>query len=243
MTDRADYYVKKGVCIREVLPEPPVKEAPPVVAPQPQEVLLKCKNYGCNISFREEENHDTACRHHTAPPIFHDRIKGWNCCKEKKVYDWDEFRAIQGCAVGRHSTVDPKLLFQSSPTVDAAKAAEAKSEAAQIKSIADFNTQNPDAATASASALKTVARKSTRKPDGTARCQNKGCQKVFNVRENNARACTFHVGQAVFHDVAKYWSCCDKKKCFDFDEFMKVTGCRTGYHDDGEIDPSLLTAE
>lgn len=38
---------------------------------------------------------DTACRFHTAPPIFHDTKKGWSCC-EKRVYDWDEFEQLEG---------------------------------------------------------------------------------------------------------------------------------------------------
>ena len=38
---------------------------------------------------------DTACRFHTAPPIFHDTRKGWGCC-EKRVYDWDEFEQLEG---------------------------------------------------------------------------------------------------------------------------------------------------
>lgn len=38
---------------------------------------------------------DTACRFHTAPPIFHDTRKGWGCC-EKRVYDWDEFEQLVG---------------------------------------------------------------------------------------------------------------------------------------------------
>jgi len=54
---------------------------------------LKCRNYGCNQTFTEEENNPTACRHHTAPPVFHDTKKGWACCP-KRVYDWDEFNTV-----------------------------------------------------------------------------------------------------------------------------------------------------
>jgi len=109
-----------------------------------------------------------------------------------------------------------------------------------LKSIAAYNTENPNATTAAASAAKSLVRKSSRKTDGTAKCQRKGCQKDFVVAENSAAAClcVFHAGQPVFHDAVKFWSCCSDKKCFDFDEFLAVPGCQVGVHDDGEIDLS-----
>jgi len=232
MVDRQDYILKRGAYKR------PVR-----VANTSESKLgkLRCKNYGCNMFFDENENHDGACRHHTAPPIFHDRVKGWSCCREKKAYDWEEFKLIEGCAVGKHSTVEKPQLFTSSPTVDAANAAEARSASAQLKQISDFNQENPNASTAAASAQKTVTtRKSSRKSDGTAKCQNKGCQKSFVVNENKEDSCRYHRGQPVFHDAIKFWSCCSDKKCFDFEEFMQVPGCVLGYHDDGEIDIGLL---
>jgi hypothetical protein len=204
---------------------------------------LLCKNYGCGKYFVESENGPDVCRHHVLPPLFHDCIKGWSCCKDRKAYDWDEFQKIEGCATGPHSTVDPKLMFARSPNAprEGAAAAPDATPAPVLKSIADFNTSNPEAATAAASAAKTVlTRKSTRKPDGTARCLNKGCQMEFKVSENNAEACVYHQGQPIFHDAAKFWSCCPGRKCYDFDEFMKVVGCKRGFHDDGEIDIAAL---
>lgn len=44
------------------------------------------------------------------------------------------------------------------------------------------------------------------------------------------------VGNAVFHDAVKFWSCCADKKCYDFESFLAVPGCATGFHDDGVID-------
>ena len=73
-----------------------------------------------------------------------------------------------------------------------------------LKTIADYNKSNPDAATAAQSAVKTLApaeRKSSRSNDGTAKCKNRGCQAQFTVEDNNANACRFHTGQAVFHDT------------------------------------------
>lgn len=238
LQDRYDYYIRDGVHVKPVATE----KAATNETEADSVFKLRCKNFGCNQFYNEEENSDTACKHHVAPPIFHDRIKGWSCCKEKKAYDWEEFQAIEGCSVGRHSTVATgQKVFADSPTVTACNEAEARNPGQQnapvLKSIDDYNKQNPEASTAAASAVKTMStRKSSRREDGTAKCQNKGCQKVFTVADNQATACTYHKGQPVFHDAVKFWSCCPNKKCYDFDEFMAVAGCTQGYHDDGEID-------
>ena len=67
--------------------------------------------------------------------------------------------------------------------------------------------------------------------DGKFMCANKGCaDKSFVLEENNDNACKFHSGEAVFHDVKKYWSCCTAKPAYDFDEFLKLPTCTTGSH-------------
>lgn len=227
--DRYDYHIKHGKFVHKII----------TTTETTSSTAIRCRNYGCNQYFEESENHDTACRHHIAPPIFHDCIKGWSCCKERKAYDWEGFQQIEGCTLGPHSTVDPKVQFAASPTVAAANAAEEKNPGPVLRSIAEFNEQNPDAASAANSAVKTLnaPRKSSRNDDGiTAKCQNKGCQKVFNLAENSPSACTYHGGQPVFHDAIKFWSCCPNKKCYDFESFLEVPGCCNGYHDDGVID-------
>ncbi|KAK3022187.1 hypothetical protein RJ639_047009 [Escallonia herrerae] len=64
-----------------------------------------CKNKGCGQTFKEKDNHDTACNYHPGPAIFHDRIRGWNCC-DVHVKEFDEFMSIPPCTKGWHST-DP----------------------------------------------------------------------------------------------------------------------------------------
>ena len=68
--------------------------------------------------------------------------------------------------------------------------AESRSQA-PLKSIEEYNRQNPKAATAAKAASEKVqqAPSSTVKADGTATCLNKGCQKAFVVAENNETAC------------------------------------------------------
>ncbi|MCO5581264.1 hypothetical protein L7F22_035142 [Adiantum nelumboides] len=58
-----------------------------------------CKN--CKRTFTEMGNHDTACEYHPGPPVFHDRSRGWACCKVH-VKEFDEFLTIPPCAKGWH---------------------------------------------------------------------------------------------------------------------------------------------
>ena len=62
-------------------------------------------------------------------------------------------------------------------------------------------------------------------------CANKGCTaKSFVQEENDDQACHYHTGDAVFHDLKKYWSCCTSKPAYDWDEFMQLPTCSTGPH-------------
>ena len=204
----------------------------------------RCRNYGCNQWFKEDENTDAACRHHCKPPIFHETKKGWSCCSERCVWDWEDFIKIEGCTVGRHSTVDPKVKFATSPSAAAAEGSGAGAGAAAaaaaapvvLKTVEQFNASNPDAATAASSAAKTLLAgppAPAPRSDGKATCVHHGCRLEYVVAENVDDACTYHKGQPVFHDGGKHWSCCPTKVKYDFDEFMKVPGCTTGPHEDG----------
>ena len=35
-----------------------------------------CRNKGCGKTFKEKDNHDTACSYHPGPAVFHDRLRG-----------------------------------------------------------------------------------------------------------------------------------------------------------------------
>ena len=241
-----DYYITPGVYItpEKTLPSTPKMDKHGVP-------LLRCKNYGCQQYYSESENSDDACHHHTKPPYFHDTVKGWQCCRDIKAFDWEEFQAIKGCVVSRHSTEDPGIAIalsdreQAGQELAAERAAAGSGEAGAmppvppLRSVEGFNAANPDAATAAGGAAKILQapRKSSRTEDGlSARCQRKGCGVKFLIENNAPGACRYHAGQPVFHDAMKYWSCCADQKKMDFDEFMAVPGCAIGYHDDGVIE-------
>ena len=212
---------------------------------------LRCRNYGCNSHFVEAENGPEACQFHTKPPIFHDTKKGWSCCP-KRVYDWDEFQLLVGCERGPHSTQEPGKTFALSPNYSGPGSGAAAAGgsgggsggggggsgggggASGVKDISSWNSSNPEATTAAGSAAKSVAAQKARpaaRADGKAKCVNPGCQAEYVVAENGEKSCHYHAGAPVFHDRAKYWSCCPKK-AYDFDSFLALPKCVTGLHRD-----------
>jgi len=63
-------------------------------------------------------------------------------------------------------------------------------------------------------------------------CKNFGCQKKFTLATNFEGECRHHVKPPVFHETAKYWSCCPHKKAYDWEDFMKIEGCAVSRHTD-----------
>ncbi|GLE00595.1 hypothetical protein PINS_up009352 [Pythium insidiosum] len=219
-----DIFLKAGAS-KSRPPKPEVTKAPAAASN-----LLQCKNYGCREKFAEADNHDSACRHHVKPPLFHDTKKGWQCCSSKMVYDWDDFEKIEPCAVGPHSTTDPGSLFAQSPTV--ALGGKRRCIGIGIDGASASAQSNPDAVTAVSAAVETQAAPAPVRTDGKARCVNYGCQKEYVVAENHAEACSHHTGPPVFHDAGKYWSCCPKAVKYDFEAFLQVPGCAKSAHRD-----------
>jgi hypothetical protein len=83
--DHSDYFIRMGVFNKNT-----------TVNKDSNSKALRCKNYGCQQFYEEEENGDEVCRHHTGPPVFHDTSKYWSCCADKKAYDFESFQAIAG---------------------------------------------------------------------------------------------------------------------------------------------------
>lgn len=219
--DRNDYYLFRGEYVGET------------VTPTPSIIpKLRCTNGGCNKDYTEEENSAESCCYHAGIATFHDCKKSWSCCPDRKAYDWDDFMKIVGCQIGPHCNEKKKPLFAPSPTV---QAAQKSINSSSVRSISDFNSNNPNSVSSISSALKMRQDSSlvcTRRPDGTAKCVNKGCGLDFVVSENSSSSCHYHAGDAVFHDTLKYWSCCQEQKCYDFEDFLQVPGCVTGAHED-----------
>eukprot|EP00521_Asterionellopsis_glacialis_P014070 CAMPEP_0195293786 /NCGR_PEP_ID=MMETSP0707-20130614/13335_1 /TAXON_ID=33640 /ORGANISM="Asterionellopsis glacialis, Strain CCMP134" /LENGTH=308 /DNA_ID=CAMNT_0040354581 /DNA_START=17 /DNA_END=943 /DNA_ORIENTATION=- len=61
----------------------------------------------------------------------------------------------------------------------------------------------------------------------TVQCTNFGCKNRF-PRGGPYPQCRYHSAPPVFHETAKFWSCCPNKKAYDWDDFQKIPGCQTG---------------
>ena len=61
----------------------------------------------------------------------------------------------------------------------------------------------------------------------TVACQHFGCKNRF-PKGGPYPDCSYHKSPPVFHETAKFWSCCPNKKAYDWEEFQSIPGCCTG---------------
>lgn len=57
-------------------------------------------------------------------------------------------------------------------------------------------------------------------------CKRRSCGKNSAEVKSKDEECTFHPGIPIFHEGSKGWTCC-KRRVLEFDEFMKIEGCKT----------------
>jgi len=60
--------------------------------------------------------------------------------------------------------------------------------------------------------------------DTRLRCKRFGCN-LYYV-EGSQEICKHHEKAPIFHETAKYWSCCSNKKAYDWEEFERIPGCQ-----------------
>lgn len=64
--------------------------------------------------------------------------------------------------------------------------------------------------------------------NGKLRCKRFGCQQMYDPNGEQQK-CVYHKSPPIFHETAKWWSCCPDRKAYDWDEFMRIPGCQVGY--------------
>lgn len=85
------------------------------------------------------------------------------------------------------------------------------------------------AASAAAAAPAATAAPVEKKDDqGLVRCKRFGCKRSYDPN-GPPQECVHHKSPPIFHEVAKWWSCCPDTKAYDWDEFMKIPGCQKSY--------------
>ena len=73
----------------------------------------------------------------------------------------------------------------------------------------------------------------------TVQCTHFGCKKRF-PKGGPYPECHFHKSPPVFHETAKFWSCCPHKKAYDWEDFQAIPGCQTGICSDVKEEQKLF---
>ncbi|KAJ1977083.1 hypothetical protein H4R35_002434 [Dimargaris xerosporica] len=217
--------------------------------------MPKCTHRGCEEDFDDAANGPQACHFHSGKPVFHEGLKGWSCC-DKRVTSFDAFLQIPGCCTGAHSVEPIDSVTFSSATDDAGEAClpnQVEPPATGLARSMDNVSLQTSGATqaqplagpqpsASAAPKKDVEKAVEEQdpvdaviPPGTT-CKHRGCGYQFSSnavsRDPEASpeaACQYHPGAPIFHEGSKGWSCC-KRRVLEFEEFLKIKGCKTGKH-------------
>ena len=142
---------------------------------------------------------------------------------------------ITPCTTGKHSTVDDTPQPPPDPTKLTNEQVDAKVKAQNEKNA---NLQ-PAVARVAVTAQPPRATPSPAPPPededddpdlpipDDATCKRRGCEAQYKSGQSReGEECVHHPGQALFHEGTKGWTCC-KKRVLEFDEFMKLPGCKT----------------
>lgn len=212
--------------------------------------MPKCANKGCGKEYEQENNTDASCRYHPGNPIFHEGLKSWSCCSDtnRPVLDFESFMAISGCTKGRHAEPKPKEEIPSSQPVSAASSS---TVAAVRVNVAEDGTETFSTASANPTIVPQTALVSNTSQAPSAPieeeddpsievsvgtpCRRRGCSAKFISQEESRLGdkenslCVYHPSPPIFHEGSKGYLCC-KRRVLEFDEFLKIKGCKTGKH-------------
>lgn len=134
---------------------------------------------------------------------------------------------IPPCTTGTHSTTDKPPQLEEKPQQD---------DAALAQKIDALN-----AATPSRAPIPTAQHAPTPPPpapesedddpsleiaDGVG-CKRRACGATYKKGSSrDDEECVHHPGVPIFHEGSKGYSCC-KRRVLEFDQFMKIEGCKT----------------
>ena len=159
---------------------------------------------------------------------------GWKCCKPR-VLTFDEFLSIPPCTNGTHSAVDdtpkPEPAEESHNAVPAPEGIATSQYGAPQATPATRLPQTPQSAasTPAPPAPDSDSDDTSLAIPPNTTCRRRGCNIVSSslggssLRDNEE--CIYHPGQASFHEGSKGWTCC-KRRVLEFDEFMRIEGCK-----------------
>ncbi|KAF7295337.1 Translation initiation factor IF-2 [Mycena indigotica] len=201
---------------------------------------MRCSRKGCGTEYTEDST--DKCTYHPGAPVFHEGLKSWSCCAEvyKPVLDFDEFMKIPGCTqTDRHTSEAPRVVEApkqtSSPTVTMTSKQENGQEVySSVSKPKPAPSPSPAPAPAPVVVIEEEDDLEASVSVGTT-CRRKGCGVAFVSNEVNrlgdgeGTVCTHHPMPPIFHEGSKGYLCC-KRRVLEFDEFLKIEGCKQGRH-------------
>ncbi|KAH9857064.1 chord-domain-containing protein [Lenzites betulinus] len=202
--------------------------------------MVRCTHKGCGQDFSPETNGSESCTYHPGAPVFHEGSKSWSCCSNvnKPVLDFDDFMKIPGCAKGQHTDEAPATAPKPQPAPQVELKMTSSAAGTETYSSAPAGAPlRPTAPSEPAPAPKVEEEEddpAASVPVGTT-CRHNGCNVTYenddlHRREGGAAAeCTYHPKPPIFHEGSKGYLCC-KRRVLEFDEFLKIEGCKTGRH-------------
>ncbi|PLW51530.1 hypothetical protein PCASD_00367 [Puccinia coronata f. sp. avenae] len=214
--------------------------------------MATCTRQGCGQKFDPAQNALAECVFHPGKPVFHEGLKSWSCCKEKNkpVMEFDQFMKIEGCATGVHSlekravapAPQPKTEESSvgvngmMPSSDEKKTDTSAPKPAHQTTRDVFQPMKPNEIKSQSSPPKPEPEDDPESivPEGS-KCKRLACGITWSGMGNCKRGkldkdeCTYHPGTPVFHEGSKGYTCC-KRRVLDFDDFLKLGGCKKGSH-------------
>ncbi|KAI0797630.1 chord-domain-containing protein [Abortiporus biennis] len=201
--------------------------------------MPRCTRKGCGKEYEVAENTDESCSYHSGSPVFHEGLKSWSCCEDvnKPVLDFDDFMKIPGCTSGPHTDEAVKIEAPK-PTSPNVNLKMTGTEAGKET----YSTKPAVTPTLSTSAPAEPVPPPEEEEDDLSVpvapgkiCLRKGCGKAFVSDEvsrtegGSESICYYHPLPPIFREGSKGYLCC-KRRVLEFDEFMKIGGCKQGRH-------------
>ncbi|KAI9065098.1 chord-domain-containing protein [Trametes sanguinea] len=201
--------------------------------------MPRCTHKGCGQDYDAENNGPESCTYHPGAPIFHEGLKSWSCCSDvnKPVLDFDEFMKLPGCTKGEHTDEAPQAPPKPQPSSQVDLKMTSSQAGTETYSSGPTGTISSSAPAEPAPTPKFVEEEddlSVPVPPGTV-CRHNGCNVAFESdevhrKEGGAAAeCTYHPKPPIFHEGSKGYLCC-KRRVLEFEEFLKIEGCKKGRH-------------
>ncbi|KAJ7090289.1 HSP20-like chaperone [Mycena belliarum] len=198
--------------------------------------MSRCTRKGCGREFSEDSLE--TCTFHPGGPVFHEGLKSWSCCSDvyKPVLEFDEFMKIPGCTQTERHTSEAPQVEAPKPSSTNITATETTSDGREVYSSAAQSQRTEPVATAVVRPTVIEEEDDLNVPVsvGTA-CKHKGCGVAFvsdeynRIGDGGGTVCTYHPSPPIFREGSKGYLCC-KRRVLEFDEFLKIEGCKKGRH-------------